>query len=361
MSILQVLTAGRPVDLLTTIPVILVTILTVAYLVFQRILPKPLPGIPYNEYAVKSPLGDLPSLIKVARKTGDVTGFIYQQVRGLNSPITQMFMFFPFWKPTVIISDPREIEDILLRRTPKEFDRSENLRDLFEGIVPDHQVMLKTTAEWKAHRRILQDLMVPGFIRGVASGAIYDKVVDLLSLWEKKTELAGGRGFPAQDDLHLAALDAVMMFSFGAGQGSTAHKLSTVSDLSDEVKRKIVQGVPSDGVVDIPDGEYNGTTKWIMELRDYVEDIRKVFFKRWTWKYWRATRMRTALGEKRDFILGQLDMAVKEMEKHGVDDESWVRSAVEHIAVREAKWARKEGRQPDYTSSMILEEVRTLS
>lgn len=360
MSILEVVTAG---SLLTTIPTILITILSVSYFVYQRLLPKPLPGIPYHKDAVNSPLGDLPKLFEAAKKTGDITAWMQDQVRAFNSPVSQMFLFFPVWKPTVIISDAREIEDILLRRTPKEFDRSESLRAIFEGIVPNHQIMLETDAKWKAHRRLLQDLMSPSFLRGTASGAIHDKVVDLISLWEAKTELAGGRSFSAKDDIHLAALDAVMMFSFGdiIGEGTIAQKLSHISNLSDEEKRKIVQGLPSDGVVDIPGGELDETTKMILELGDSVEDIRKKFFKRLTWMYWRATRLRKAVAQKRDFILGHLDMSVKEMQKHGSDDESWVRSAVDHIVVRETKYAKKEGRQPDYTSEMILEEVRTFS
>ncbi|KAM7219797.1 Cytochrome P450 [Rhypophila decipiens] len=342
------------------IATVLLSITTILYILYRRIMPKPLPGIPYHPEALNSPLGDMPALLKAAKERGDTTAWMQDQIKEFNSPISQMFIIFPYWKPVVMLSDAREVEDILVRRTPKEFDRSTSLASLFEGIVPDHQIMLPTDANWKARRRLLQDLMTPSFLRGTASPAIYKTVVNLVELWEVKKGLVGGhREFSARDDVHLAALDGVMMFSFGEdpeiGEGPISGKLRYLKTLGEEDRMKIADR--EDGPVEIPEGELDETTKWILELGDSVEQVRKVLFRRLAWRYWRRTKLRRSLELKKRFILGQLDKAVKEMEKHNEDDESWIRSAVDHIVMRERKYAAKEGRKPDYASHMILEET----
>lgn len=361
MSILDAVLSQGAGGITHILPTVLITILLVGYLTYRRIMPKPLPGIPYHPSALSSPLGDLPILLENARKTGDVTAFLQDQIKGFQSPISQMFFTFPWWKPVVILSDAREAEDILVRRTPKEFDRSTTLATLFEGIVPGHQIMLPTDKEWKAHRRLLQDLMSPGFLRGTASKAIWKKVVDLVELWEVKNSLAGDRAFSAKEDIHYAALDGVMMFSFGdhhITEGPISERLAYLKALSEEEKMKIREDKRgNDDLIEIPEPELDQTTQWILELADSVEAVRKRMFRRLAWKIWRGTWLRKSLELKREFILGQLDQSVKEMDKHADDDESWIRSAVDHIVMREKKYAIKEGRKPDYTSDMILEEV----
>jgi cytochrome P450 len=136
------------------------------WLVYRWILPRPLPGIPYNKDAANSILGDMTMLIKHARETGEIWSWISLQTVKLNSPIVQVFTR-PFSKPWVIVTDFRESQDILMRRT-KEFDRSVHFENIFSGVTPDHHIIMKSThPEFKTHRRLIQDLMTPTFLNDV--------------------------------------------------------------------------------------------------------------------------------------------------------------------------------------------------
>ncbi|KAK7699121.1 hypothetical protein SLS64_011898 [Diaporthe eres] len=92
------------------------------------------------------------------------------QSKELNSPIFQIFPE-PLGRPKVVLNDFREEQDILMRRG-KEFDRAYTVHHLFKGIVPNHHIIEKTNAVWKGHRRLLQDLMSPGFLDGVAAPVV---------------------------------------------------------------------------------------------------------------------------------------------------------------------------------------------
>jgi hypothetical protein len=113
----------------------------------------------------------------------------------------------------VELSDFRESQDILMRR--KEFDRSKTMGELFSGVIPEHHIIKPTNAEWKAHRRLLQDLMLPPFLNHVAGPVIHSNVQNLIRLWDLKAGIAGNRPFSASEDIYSAALDAVFGFAFG--------------------------------------------------------------------------------------------------------------------------------------------------
>lgn len=138
----------------------------VFYIFYRRSLPRPIPGIPYNKDAAKRILGDLPGMIKYARETGEKLSWLPLQAKKLNSPIVQVFMT-PCSKPWVVVTDFRESQDILLRRT-KEFDRSNHFGDLFRDIAPDHHISMRSgNPNFKIHRRLIQDLMTPAFLNEV--------------------------------------------------------------------------------------------------------------------------------------------------------------------------------------------------
>lgn len=167
---------------MTMAAIIIVGVLAaLLYGLYQWLLPKPLPGIPYNEAAAKSLFGDVPSLVKEVSKTGDFAEFIRKQSKKHNSPIAQVFMK-PFGKPTLLVCDFREAQDVLLHRG-KEFDRSSFVGEVFDGAGKDHHIAKQTGPEWKARRKLLQDLMSPTFLNNVAAPAVYASSLNVLRLW----------------------------------------------------------------------------------------------------------------------------------------------------------------------------------
>jgi len=127
------------------------------YIAYQKALPKPIPGIPYNKEVTSSILGDVVSMVKHVNKTKELLDWLVEHNVRHNSPIVQVFTR-PLARPWVVVSDFREAQDVLLRRT-KEFDRSQFLGDIFLGLIPGHHISMKShDEEFKKHRRWLMDL-----------------------------------------------------------------------------------------------------------------------------------------------------------------------------------------------------------
>jgi hypothetical protein len=142
-------------------------ILILGYLFWRRLLPKPLPGIPYNPEALNSVWGDIPSIIKWKQQNGEQRRWFQAQAVKMNTPICQVFTKPFFYGPQVIVTDHREIHDIFHRRF-REFDKGYKEAEAFGGIIPDELLSLKLTSpEYKYHKNLMADLMVPRFLNNV--------------------------------------------------------------------------------------------------------------------------------------------------------------------------------------------------
>lgn len=101
---------------------VLGAVIVLLYALYRAALPKPIPGIPYHEASINRVLGDAPAMLKHKQKYSTVFDWMTAQTVALDSPVVQLFLK-PFSPPAVVITDPRESQDILLRRA-KDFDRS---------------------------------------------------------------------------------------------------------------------------------------------------------------------------------------------------------------------------------------------
>lgn len=315
------------------------------YGLYQWLLPKPLPGIPYNEASAKSLFGDIPGLVKEVSKTGDFADYISKQSKKHNSPIAQIFMK-PFGKPTLVVCDFKEAQDVLLHRG-KEFDRSAFVGELFQGAGKGHHIAKRTGPEWKARRKLLQDLMSPSFLHSVAAPAIYASSLNVLKLWELKADLADGRPFSASKDIFHAALDAVMAFAFG--QGYKENATSSQTELMEGLERSKIATGGQDVPVEFPSAKLGRVISSILALTAAVERVRGAASMTLNW--WFITReasYKKAMKNKDDAIHEELEKAVQARKQNGQgDNDTWVRSAVDHMVDREARSAEKEGRQPE--------------
>jgi cytochrome P450 len=140
-------------------------ILAAAALLYRAALPKPIPGIPYNQASARSVLGDIPGMMKWKKDTRELFSWMTAQCKNLNSPMVQVFVK-PFSAPWVIIVDARECQDVLVRRS-KEFDRSPFTTDVVGPILREHHFSFPTGPKFRAHRALLADLMTPGFLNDV--------------------------------------------------------------------------------------------------------------------------------------------------------------------------------------------------
>jgi hypothetical protein len=333
---------------------------------YLAILPKPIPGIPYNPVSARSVLGDIPGYMRAASRTREPITWLLAQARDRNSPISQIFLA-PFGgRPFVTINDFREAQDILMRRG-KEFDRSSILSDTLGVALPHHHIVRKTDAGWRAQRRLLQDLMLPKFLNGVAAPNVYASIDQLVQLWRIKAETAAGRPFDADKDIYYAALDSVLEFGFGRSfaHRATQPQLDAMLKLGQgEIQKLRGAGGNVDTPVEFVEVPLNETVVAILESGDIVEALQSSPFPgvHLLWKKL-ATNFNKTWNTKNNFIEQQVRDAVNRMEKqHGdASDDSWILSAVDHIVDRERSFAKKDGREPVYWSPIIRDEVRVAS
>lgn len=148
----------------TCVTTIVFSVLFGLSLMILFVLPKPIPGIPYNKGSQFKVFGDMPDIIRAMKITDNqLFAWAVSQNIKLKSPIVQVFAQ-PFKKPWILLTDYRECIDVMLRRT-KEFDRSDFAGGALTGIMPDMHVNKRTeSAEFKYGRALLNDLMTPTFI-----------------------------------------------------------------------------------------------------------------------------------------------------------------------------------------------------
>lgn len=132
------------------------------YLGVQRAYPRPIPGIPYNRAAARRFGGDVPE-IQARQKAGEsVRPWFLEQAKRHNSAIVQIFLG-PFAKPAVLVSDYREVNDILSHRE-LDFKRGKKV-DVFRGILPHAHPSLETfDPRFKSCLDLVKDLMTPSFL-----------------------------------------------------------------------------------------------------------------------------------------------------------------------------------------------------
>ncbi|KAK7757028.1 hypothetical protein SLS62_001044 [Diatrype stigma] len=187
-------------------------VLVLQILIKRLIYPRPLPGIPYNKDAAKSITGDRPFIAATYKKFTEWSLPIGRRSLEYGSPVHQVFLT-SFAKPIVLVDDPREVSDMLLRRQ-KEFDKS-NAHGIWKTFIPDSTIAKATTEEYKAQRRTWQDAMNPDFLRRVVAKTIYDRVVDLTRLWAVRSSRSSGSAVDVSEDFSFAALDAIWTATFG--------------------------------------------------------------------------------------------------------------------------------------------------
>jgi hypothetical protein len=326
--------------------------IVLTYCLYRLLLPRPIPGIPYNAKAAQSILGDLPGLIKFESETKEVLRFLKEQVIKHQAPVVQVFVH-PLGKPSVILSDYREGQDILLHRST-EFDRSNTFATLFEPVLPDFHLSRKTDEEFGKHRRLIQSLMTPTFLHEVAAPQIYAAGLDLIGLWKEKKRLACGHPFSAWEDGKRAALDAIWAFSFGTD--STVGESKVNLDLLSRMET-IDKSDCLDDPVAFPNAkpnEHYTTMYTIVGLMDSA--VQSPFPRISTWFLRKQSRIRKAYQQRDEMIAEELERA-KEGFTSSVDQNHQIRCAREEIMSRELRAANKEGRNPEYHTKTIYDEV----
>ncbi|TGJ81403.1 hypothetical protein E0Z10_g7360 [Xylaria hypoxylon] len=327
---------------------LLVALLVVAlYLGRRAILPKPLAGIPYNRDAANRMFGDVPEMMGYIIRTKRIFCWLTSLTDRHHSVIIQAFIK-PGSLPWVVVSDPFEAQDILLRR--KEFDRSGFFGELIGGILPEQHIQfLSSDARFKNNRNLINHLMAPTFIRKVSAPEVYKSVCTLIKVWRAKCDMAKGRPFSAHHDITYAALDGIFASSFGLPEAEsiTIQRLGAVLRWKFEINSNI------DEPVNFPEGSIPEIFAAVLTLENSVTATQlspAPVLTSWVLRQFPYMRKATAI--KDNYIRDKVEESVGLI--NSGDEEP--RSALHSVLLREREVANKEGREPDYRKRAISDE-----
>lgn len=346
-------------------------ILLAGYSLYRAALPKPIPGIPYHKASARRVLGDIPDLARHRREHGTFHDWLSQQAVELDSPIYQLFLG-PFAKPTVYVTDPRENEDVLLRRG-KEFDRSKLYQDIFIGTVPNHHIVQPTNNKFRQGVRLIADTMGAPFLNGVAAPILHKHALSLMELWRGKSDAAAGRAFSAAEDLILVSFDSIWEMAFGSDLGALTDATAHLGAAAP----KLAAPGPDDDPVTFPKPEPSTAVASMqivaLGINVTVPSVAPRFAHwrlRMTPAYRRAHAYNDVLVAERlqdakERMLGYAASpdthggAVKgaEAPTEAEADMTGVTCATDLMVRREAQAARKEGRAPRYDGAAAKDEL----
>ncbi|RFN54955.1 cytochrome p450 1a1 [Fusarium flagelliforme] len=323
---------------------LLLSIITTLYLLRRALLPKPIPGIPYNKNATNSIFGDL---LEFRSAKSRHTWWALQAVKH-QYPLVQIFMK-PFGLPWVFVADHFEASDICMRRL-KEFDRGEVTRQQFDALAPGHQISLKTSdPRFKKNRELVRDLMSTSFLQQTAAPQIHHKFEKLMELWDRKTQLSGGRPFDIAHDIQEAVFDIILGASFGVDSGA-----GQIGKELDELKAKTTSGGQDDAFEFEPVALYDedlssmGTLieSFNVCIRFPWPIVAHFIYRNISSKMRKATAMRIQLQER------EIAKSIERKENGHAQ-----RCALDSMMEREDAIAEKEGRKPNYRNQSIISEL----
>ncbi|KAI0973117.1 cytochrome P450 [Xylaria arbuscula] len=333
--------------------VVLVTVVLASYAVRCAALPKPVDGIPYHKSSATRVLGDAPAMIQHARRHGTVFDWMVQQAVILNSPIFQLFLK-PFSKPAIFITDPREAQDILLRRT-KDFDRSRFFKDVFGGTVPYCHVVQPTNDKFRQGRRLLADTMAAPFLNRVAAPLLHKHTLNLIELWQVKTNATAGHAFSVADDLSYFALDSIWNVAFGSQLNSLPEEVSFLKGIS-----KFDIPMSRHDPIQLPKLEANRAANSMRILTHGLDAA--VTSPTPSLSHWLLSltpSYRRAKSYKERLVQESLDDAKARLLSHMTheDELEGITCATDHMVRRESQAADRENRAPNYGSREAKDEL----
>jgi hypothetical protein len=330
----------------------------ILYLLYRYILPRPIPGIPYNHEAVRTPLGDVPTMSKHVNETQEIWSFMTKQNIKHKSPIVQVFVrpdstHFRLG-PWVSLCDARESYDILVRRT-REFDRSPVLANFLRLVARTQHVMMPTGEQWKARRYLISDVITPNFLHSVTAVQLHSSLSNLCGLWKEKMRLAQGRPFSVVNDIFNSGLEAIWASTFGLG-GSVIATLPQIQLLS--LLKAIPLPTGFDEPANVPVTPYPPEFAAIMTIVGTANETAKSLFPAMaSWFISRTQPFKRALSIKEQIIADLISKTSTHFTTEKKPDLK-VTCAMDAILRRELIVAEKQSREPNFYSRDVIDEVR---
>ncbi|CDM29513.1 hypothetical protein DTO013E5_5157 [Penicillium roqueforti] len=339
----------------TAIKVVIVAcIITAVYWVLRRAYPRPLSGIPYNHHATQTIMGDLAELGERQKDIQGMRPWFLEQAHRHNSAITQLFLG-PFSKPAILLSDYREVNDILSHRDAVDFKRGKKV-DVFSGLLPHaHPAMETFDPRFRESRDLVRDLMAPSFLNTVNAPHTYVVACNLLELWRLKSRSANGHPFDVVNDIVEFSFDSILSAATGLGPegGDIKRQLSYLRDMEEAGTDISLPDSMNDEVTVFPSA---GTSDKLAALTLNEESLWKGFYMPWPRLYHAINNLRPSVRHSsqtlRGYIESQIKRAIPRLTKDGKPE-----CALDYVIAREIKAAEKTGRKPVLDDPRIRDEI----
>jgi len=177
----------------------------------SALIPRPIRGVPYDRLSYIQPWGHLGSLGLHSGLGfgGKVFDWFPLQCVALESPLVQTFIpSISRIHPVLILSDLREIEDLVKRRT-SQIDRADIMHTWFGLLVPKASIGLKSKSEgFRIQRSLWNVILSPKFLNEVVTSNAHAAASDLAHLWIEKAKEVEGPPFDVLDDIQMAMLES---------------------------------------------------------------------------------------------------------------------------------------------------------
>lgn len=211
-------------------------------LIVSLTVPRPIPGVPHKRAWRWAPGGHLASLGFYWFFSGESFSWFSRECLDLRSPVAQVFLpSFSWTRPTLILDDLAEIEDVAMRRLG-EMDRASLIHDLLDFVMPRATFSMATDEKLKAQRRLWSVLLSPGFLREVAAPKFHESISRLVELWRLKSESNGGMPFEATEDLRFTALDAIWGTAMNSNLGMVQREIQKVDPRHHSLSQPVFHG-----------------------------------------------------------------------------------------------------------------------
>ena len=279
---------------------------------------------------------------------GEFNGWMAKQVEKLGSPVCQIFTR-PFSKPWILVADFREAEDILMRRP--EFDKPTFLSD---GMLclGEFAARYKTNDAFKYRRHLKHDLMAPTFLNNHVGPFVHRKGLELVRLLDMKIDLAQGRPFSIRHDYENVALDIVTHYEFGENMTLSAVR-PQLELLSKRVHHRFATGpTDRDEPVELPEARLDPFLMAVDQAPAVLEKTTNSWVPKLSHWWWTHQSWYKNIFSHRGYVIPeQIAKAIRNYQRGKVN------SALEHVIMREAAMAEKEGRSPQFGAQWLIDEV----
>ncbi|KAJ8120454.1 hypothetical protein ONZ43_g2840 [Nemania bipapillata] len=287
--------------------------------------------------------------------TGEFGPWCAAQMAKSGAPLCQVFVR-PLAKPWVLLADFHEAYDILSRRTAPareaDFDKSAFLTENMSCLGDFHGTFRANVCgeQFRNNRALIQDLMTPTFLHGVMGPAVHAKGMELVALLEAKMRLADGRPFDVKKDLDRVALDVMLYFAFMSefDETSLGPQIGLISQLTTS---DIPKGDFDTPVTfpEAPEGSFLAAIRMAPVIVENCINSLLPQLSLWWWK--RQSWYKRSFTDKYRVLREQFKQGLKNY--RGGE----VRSAIEHMLMREEREAEKQGRAADLESDILVDEL----